>query len=76
VREKAATQTAAADSQEFASPNARAGINPPSYWLERGKPQRQGSLVWIRWMEGLLHYRSGQTEASAGETSETGPRRK
>ncbi len=45
VREAAAKNTAAADSQEFAAPDAKAGINPPSYWLERGKPQRQASLV-------------------------------
>jgi hypothetical protein len=45
VREAAAKNTAAADSEEFAAPDAKAGINPPSYWLERGKPQRQASLV-------------------------------
>src|SRR5579863_5753769 len=44
-REKQAQQTAAADSQEFATPGGNVGINPPAYWLERGKPQRQASLV-------------------------------
>jgi hypothetical protein len=44
-REAAAKRTAESDSEEFANPNQRAGINPPSYWLERGKPSRQASLV-------------------------------
>jgi len=44
-REAAAKRTAASDAEEFVNPNQRAGINPPSYWLERGKPSRQASLV-------------------------------
>ena len=44
-REAAAKRTAESDSEEFANPDQRAGINPPSYWLERGKPSRQASLV-------------------------------
>ncbi|MBV8843574.1 MAG: hypothetical protein JO307_12265 [Bryobacterales bacterium] len=44
-REAAAKRTAESDSEEYANPNQRAGINPPSYWLERGKPSRQASLV-------------------------------
>ncbi|HLQ78823.1 MAG TPA: hypothetical protein VK210_15810 [Terriglobia bacterium] len=40
-----AQRTAATDSEEFVRPGTEAGINPPSYWLERGKPQRQASLV-------------------------------
>lgn len=44
-REKRAAQTAASDKEEFANPNAPVGINPPAYWLERGKPSRQASLV-------------------------------
>jgi hypothetical protein len=34
-----------ADSEEFAKSDANVGINPPSYWQERGKPDRQASLV-------------------------------
>jgi hypothetical protein len=44
-RVTAAKRTAAADSEEFAPANAQPGINPPSYWLERGKPNYQASLV-------------------------------
>jgi len=44
-REKRAQRTAEADKQEFANPEAPVGINPPAYWLERGKPSRQASLV-------------------------------
>ena len=44
-REAAAKRTAAADAEQFVPDGTKAGINPPSYWLERGKPQRQASLV-------------------------------
>jgi hypothetical protein len=44
-REAAAKRTSESDAEEFSNPNQRAGINPPSYWLERGKPSRQASLV-------------------------------
>jgi hypothetical protein len=44
-REARAKQQSEADSEEFAKPDAAVGINPPSYWLERGKPNRQASLV-------------------------------
>ena len=40
-----AKRTTESDSEEFAPANARPGINPPSYWLERGKPNYQASLV-------------------------------
>jgi len=33
------------DSQEFAKGSGDVDINPPSYWQERGKPDRQASLV-------------------------------
>lgn len=44
-REAQAARTAAADLEEFVAPGTKAGINPPSHWIERGKPQRQASLV-------------------------------
>ena len=34
-----------ADAEEFASPDQRVGIGPPSYWTERGKPTKQTSLI-------------------------------
>jgi hypothetical protein len=40
-----AKRTAQSDSQEYANPNQAVGINPPAYWLERGKPSRQASLI-------------------------------
>src|SRR5579863_9804646 len=45
VREQAAQRTAAADKVEYVPENASFGINPPSYWLEHGKPNYQASLV-------------------------------
>lgn len=44
-REKQAQRTAEADSEQFAKPGATVGINPPSHWIDRGKPNRQASLV-------------------------------
>src|SRR5437773_1441273 len=44
-REAQAQRTAEADSEEFAKPGATVGINPPSHWIDRGKPNRQASLV-------------------------------
>jgi hypothetical protein len=45
VREQAAQRTAAADKVEYVAEGASFGINPPSYWLEHGKPNYQASLV-------------------------------
>ena len=44
-REQNASRQAAADSEEFAGSSGSVTINPPSYWVERGKPNRQASLV-------------------------------
>jgi len=44
-REKQFQKEAAADSEEFAKGSGDVSINPPSYWQERGKPDRQASLV-------------------------------
>ncbi len=46
-REAAAKTQSEADSEEFAptSGGSDLTINPPSYWQERGKPDRQASLV-------------------------------
>ena len=44
-RERQAQSQAEADSQEFARPNSGVTINPPSYWVEHGKPNKQASLV-------------------------------
>jgi hypothetical protein len=44
-REKEAQRQAAADSETIAKPSSTVTINPPSYWIERGKPNRQASLV-------------------------------
>jgi hypothetical protein len=40
-----AQRQAAADSEEFLPADARTTIGPPNYWVERGKPNRQASLV-------------------------------
>jgi hypothetical protein len=45
ARETAAARTAASDKEQFVKEGTKAGINPPSYWLEHGKPMRQASLV-------------------------------
>ncbi len=44
-REKAAQRQAEDDSQEFVGETASVSINPPSYWQERGTPNRQASLI-------------------------------
>jgi hypothetical protein len=38
-------QQAQADEQSTAASDTKAGIGPPSYWTERGKPTRQTSLI-------------------------------
>jgi len=45
ARQKQFSKQSEADSEEFASKDSNVGINPPSYWQERGKPDRQASLV-------------------------------
>ena len=40
-----AQKQAQSDNEEFVKPDAKAGIGPPSYWTERGKPTRQASLI-------------------------------
>ena len=40
-----AERTTEADAEQFVKPGTKAGINPPSYWLEHGKPTHQASLV-------------------------------
>jgi hypothetical protein len=44
-RQAQAKRQAEADNQAFATSDTRAGIGPPSYWTERGKPTRQTSLI-------------------------------
>jgi len=44
-RQTQAKRTAEADSEEYAKAGGAPGINPPSYWIERGKPNHQASLV-------------------------------
>ena len=44
-RERQAESQSESDTQEFAKGNESVTINPPSYWQERGKPNRQASLV-------------------------------
>ena len=38
-------QQAQADAESTAASDTKAGIGPPSYWTERGKPTRQTSLI-------------------------------
>ena len=40
-----AKRTEESDSEEFVKEGTKPGINPPSYWLEHGKPNYQASLV-------------------------------
>lgn len=40
-----AKKQSAVDNQEFADKSAKVTINPPEYWVERGKPTRQASLI-------------------------------
>ncbi len=44
-RERQAQNQAQADGQQFAKAGGTATINPPSYWVEHGAPNRQASLV-------------------------------
>lgn len=44
-REAQSQQQARVDNEEFAKPDAKVTINPPSYWVERGRPSRQTSLI-------------------------------
>jgi len=44
-RESQSKKQAAEDGEEVAKGNSEVTINPPSYWVERGKPVRQASLV-------------------------------
>jgi hypothetical protein len=44
-RESQAKKQAAEDGEEVAKGNSEVTINPPSYWVEHGKPVRQASLV-------------------------------
>ena len=44
-REAQAAKQAESDSEEFAKASGDVTINPPGYWVERGKPNRQASLV-------------------------------
>jgi hypothetical protein len=44
-RKAKADKQAEVDAEQFTAPGTKAGINPPGYWLERGKPQRLASLV-------------------------------
>jgi hypothetical protein len=44
-REAQARRTAESDAEQFARPGTKAGINPPGYWLDRGKPTRVAALV-------------------------------
>jgi hypothetical protein len=44
-QEAQSQRQAAVDSEEFAKPDSKVTINPPSYWTERGRPSRQTSLI-------------------------------
>src|SRR4029077_13318518 len=44
-RQAKAQQTKANDSVLYAATDSKIGINPPSYWLEHGRPQTITSLV-------------------------------
>src|SRR4051794_25353767 len=44
-KEAQAKRQTEADAQSVAASDSRAGIGPPSYWTERGKPTRQTSLI-------------------------------
>src|SRR5438045_8232242 len=44
-RERQAERQNESDTQEFAKGSESVSINPPSYWVEHGKPNRQASLV-------------------------------
>ena len=44
-RQTQAQRTAEADREEYIQQDFKPGINPPSYWIERGKPSRIASLI-------------------------------
>jgi hypothetical protein len=44
-RQKQAQSQSEADSEEFTTGSGSVTINPPSYWVEHGKPDHQASLV-------------------------------
>jgi hypothetical protein len=44
-KEDQAKRQAAADSESTSASDTKAGIGPPSYWTERGKPTHQASLI-------------------------------
>src|SRR6516164_6947578 len=44
-RERQAESQNESDTQEFATGKDNVTINPPGYWVEHGKPNRQASLV-------------------------------
>src|SRR5262247_1346978 len=44
-RERQAERQNESDTQEFATGKDSVTINPPGYWVEHGKPNRQASLV-------------------------------
>ena len=44
-KEEQAKRQAQADSESTAASDTKAGIGPPSYWTERGKPTHQASLI-------------------------------
>jgi hypothetical protein len=45
ARQQAREQQAKADQELYARENANVGLGPPSYWVERGVPVRQTSLI-------------------------------
>jgi hypothetical protein len=44
-RQAQAQKTLESDAEEFVRPGTTAGINPPGYWLDRGRPTRLTSLI-------------------------------
>jgi hypothetical protein len=44
-KQEQANRQAVADSESTAASDSRTGIGPPSYWVERGKPTKQASLI-------------------------------
>ena len=44
-RETNSKKQAQTDNEEFAPANRNVGVGPPAYWTDRGRPNRQASLV-------------------------------
>jgi len=44
-KQEQAKRQAAADAESTSTSDTKAGIGPPSYWTERGKPTKQASLI-------------------------------